>query len=186
MLKRRNLLIATASALAAASVSGGVFGQTAAGTGRIEARLKQLGLTLPAQGPAPVANYTPVIVDGGLAHIAGQIPFVEGKLAYVGRVGGELTLEQGQAAARQVGINMIALLKRALDGDLDRVRRLLRVNGFVSSANEFTQQPVVMNGFSNLMTEVFGSAGVHTRTAVGVNVLPLNAPVEINAVFSVG
>ena len=183
MLKRRNLLIA-ASAFAGVAMAGGARAQ--GGGGRIEERLKQLGLTLPAQGPAPVANYTPVIVEGGLAHVAGQIPFVDGKLAFIGRVGGELSLEQGQAAARQIGLNVIALMKRALDGDLDRVRRLLRVDGFVSSANEFTQQPMVMNGFSNLMTEVFGPAGVHTRTAIGVNVLPLNAPVEINALFAVG
>lgn len=168
--------LALASPLAARAQAGGA--------GRIEERLRQLGITLPASGPAPVANYVPTLRHHNTVYVAGQIPFkAPGELLHRGRVGAELTLEQGRASARLVGINMLALLKREL-GDLDRVAGVLRIDGFVSSANDFTQQPQVMNGISDLMVEVFGDAGRHTRTAVGVNVLPLNAPCEINAEFS--
>lgn len=156
-----------------------------ASSGRVEERLRQLGIELPASGPAPVANYVPTLRHHGVAYVAGQIPFkAPGELLFKGRVGAELTLAQGQAAARLVGINMLALLKREL-GSLDLVTGVLRIDGFVASSPEFFQQPQVMNGFSDLMVEVFGDAGRHTRTAVGVNVLPLNAPCEINAEFAV-
>jgi enamine deaminase RidA (YjgF/YER057c/UK114 family) len=121
-----------------------------------------------------------------MVYIAGQIPFRGKELAFKGRVGSDLTLEEGRAAARLIGVNMLALLKKQLDGDLDRIKRVVRIDGFVSSAPDFYQQPQVMNGISDLMVEVFGDAGRHTRTAVGVNVLPLNAPCEINAQFSIG
>jgi enamine deaminase RidA (YjgF/YER057c/UK114 family) len=154
-------------------------------TGRIEERLRQLGIDLPAAGPAPVANYVPTLHHHNVIYVAGQIPFkAPGELLFKGRLGAELTLEQGRASARLIGINMLALLKRHLNGDLDRVVGVLRIDGFVASANDFTQQPQVMNGISDLMVDVFGDAGRHTRTAVGVNVLPLNAPCEINAEFA--
>lgn len=158
----------------------------AQGAGRVEEKLRELGIELPASGPAPVANYVPTLRHREVVYVAGQIPFkAPGELLFRGRVGAELTLEQGRAAARLVGINMLALLKRELKGDLDRVEGVLRIDGFVSSAGDFTQQPQVMNGISDLMVEVFGDAGRHTRTAVGVNVLPLNAPCEISAEFTV-
>ena len=181
-LNRRSAMQWGTSLVLATSLSG-VKAQTS--TGQIDKRLKQLGIDLPASGPAPVANYVPTLRHHGVVYIAGQIPFkAPGELLFRGRVGAELTLEQGRAAARLVGINMLALLKRELNGDLDRVAGVLRIDGFVSSANDFTQQPQVMNGISDLMVEVFGDAGRHTRTAVGVNVLPLNAPCEINAEFA--
>jgi enamine deaminase RidA (YjgF/YER057c/UK114 family) len=154
-------------------------------TSKVEERIKQLGIDLPASGPAPVANYVPTLRHHGVLYVAGQIPFKwPGELLFRGRVGGELTVEQGRAAARLVGINMLALLKRELGGNLDLVAGVLRIDGFVSSTNDFTQQPQVMNGISDLMVDVFGEAGRHTRTAVGVNVLPLNAPCEISAEFA--
>jgi enamine deaminase RidA (YjgF/YER057c/UK114 family) len=120
-----------------------------------------------------------------MVYISGQIPFRGKELAFKGRLGAEWTLEDGRAATRIVGLNMLALLKKQLDGDLDRIRRVVRIDGFVSSTADFFQQAQVMNGISDLMVEVFGDAGRHTRTAVGVNVLPLNAPCQINAEFAV-
>ena len=170
--------------LGAAAVATGVA-MPAMAAGAIEARLRKLGIELPESGPAPVANYTPTLTHGNTLYVAGQIPFRGKELAYKGRVGGELSLEDGRAAARIVGINMLALLKRHLNGNLDQIKAVVRIDGFVSSAPDFFQQPQVMNGISDLMVEVFGEAGRHTRTAVGVNVLPLNAPCEINAEFAI-
>ena len=181
---KRRVLIQLGGAAALLAGLQPAFAQ-ATRAGRIEDRLRELGIELPASGPAPVANYVPTLLHHNVIYIAGQIPFkAPGELLFRGRLGAELTLEQGRAAARLVGINMLALLKRQLDGNLDRVAGVLRIDGFVASANEFTQQPQVMNGISDLMVEVFGEAGRHTRTAVGVNVLPLNAPCEINAEFA--
>lgn len=183
-LNRRDAMQWTAGLAAAVPVAM-ASSQAQAQSGRIEDKLKQLGIDLPASGPAPVANYVPTLRHHSVIYVAGQIPFkAPGELLFKGRVGAELTLEQGRAAARLIGINMLALLKRELQGDLDRIAGVLRIDGFVSSANDFTQQPQVMNGISDLMVEVFGDAGRHTRTAVGVNVLPLNAPCEINAEFA--
>jgi enamine deaminase RidA (YjgF/YER057c/UK114 family) len=170
--------------LGAAAVATGVA-MPAMAAGTIEARLRTLGIELPESGPAPVANYRPTLTHGNTLYVAGQIPFRGKELAYKGRVGGELSLEDGRAAARIVGINMLALLKRHLNGNLDQIKAVVRIDGFVSSAPDFFQQPQVMNGISDLMVEVFGEAGRHTRTAVGVNVLPLNAPCEINAEFAI-
>lgn len=180
LIARREIMLGAAAVAAGAAIV-----KPAMAAGRIEARLKQLGIELPESGPAPVANYVPTLTHGSTLYIAGQIPFRGKELAYKGRVGSDLTLEQGRAAARIVGINMLALLKRHLNGDLDRVKAVVRIDGFVSSSNDFFQQPQVMNGISDLMVEVFGDAGRHTRTAVGVNVLPLNAPCEINAEFAI-
>lgn len=150
--------------------------------GLIDERLSQLGIVLP-DVPAPVANYVPYLVENGFAYIAGQIPFLDGELMSPGSVPEEVSIEQGREAARQCGINIMAALKSACEGDLDRVRQCMRLEGFVASNDGFTQQPAVVNGASDLMVEVFGDRGRHTRTAVGVKELPLNSCVEISAIF---
>ena len=154
----------------------------AASAGRVESRLAELGITLPA-APAPLANYVAYAVEGNVAYIAGQIPMDAGELMYPGKVPTQVTVEQARAAARQCGINILAALKGACGGDLDRVRRCVRLQGFVASADDFTAQPTVINAASDLMVEVFGDAGKHTRLALGSNVLPLDSCVEISAMF---
>lgn len=154
----------------------------AANAGRVESRLAELGITLPA-APAPLANYVAYAVEGNVAYIAGQIPMYAGELMYPGKVPTQVTVEQARAAARQCGINILAALKSACGGDLDRVRRCVRLQGFVASADDFTAQPTVINAASDLMVEVFGDAGKHTRLALGSNVLPLDSCVEISAMF---
>ena len=154
----------------------------AASAGRVESRLAELGITLPA-APAPLANYVAYAVEGNVAYIAGQIPMDAGELMYPGKVPTQVTVEQARAAARQCGINILAALKSACGGDLDRVRRCVRLQGFVASADDFTAQPTVINAASDLMVEVFGDAGKHTRLALGSNVLPLDSCVEISAMF---
>jgi enamine deaminase RidA (YjgF/YER057c/UK114 family) len=166
-------------------VAGTAISRHAIAAGRVDRKLSDLNIILPESGPAPVANYVPTLIEGSMVYISGQIPFQGKELAFKGRLGAELTLEEGRSAARIVGINMLALLRKQLDGDLDRIKRVVRIDGFVSSAPDFYQQAQVMNGISDLMVEVFGDAGRHTRTAVGVNVLPLNAPCQINAEFPV-
>jgi enamine deaminase RidA (YjgF/YER057c/UK114 family) len=151
---------------------------------KVEQRLQELGLTLPEPQRLPGGNYPfePVLIRGDRAMVAGHGPLnPDGSVAGpFGKVGGELSLEQGQAAARLVALAMIADLKRAL-GDLDRVETWLRVFGMVNSAPGFNQQPAVMNGFSNLIVDLFGEAGKHTRSAVGMAELPFDIPVEIEA-----
>ena len=147
----------------------------------IEQRLAELGIELP-QAAAPVAAYIPVVVAGNLAHVSGQLPFVDGKLV-TGRLGEDVSLDQGHAAARACGLMILAQLKAAL-GSLDRVERVVKLGAFVSSAASFTDQPKVANGASELMAEVFGEAGRHARSAVGVPVLPLGAAVEVDAVVA--
>lgn len=154
----------------------------AASAGRVESRLAELSITLPA-APAPLANYVAYAVEGNVAYIAGQIPMYAGELMYPGKVPTQVTVEQARAAARQCGINILAALKSACGGDLDRVRRCVRLQGFVASADDFTAQPTVINAASDLMVEVFGDAGKHTRLALGSNVLPLDSCVEISAMF---
>lgn len=144
-------------------------------------RLAELGIELP-QAAAPVAAYVPVVVSGDVAHVSGQLPFIDGALV-TGRLGGEVTLEQGYAAARACGLMILAQLEAAL-GTLDRVDRVLKLGAFVNSTAEFTDQPKVANGASELMAEVFGEAGKHARSAVGVPVLPLGAAVEVDAVVA--
>jgi len=145
------------------------------------ARLAELGLTLP-QPAAPVAAYVPVVVAGNLAHVSGQLPFIDGALV-TGRLGENVTPEQGQAAARACGLMILAQLQAAL-GSLDRVERVVKLGAFVSSTLDFTGQPAVANGASELMVAVFGEAGRHARSAVGVPVLPLGAAVEVDAVVA--
>lgn len=147
----------------------------------IEARLQELGITLP-QAAAPVASYVPVVVQGGFAHVSGQLPFVGGKLV-TGRLGEDVSLEEGVAAARACGLMILAQLKAEL-GSLDKVARVVKLGAFVNSTGDFTDQPKVANGASDLMAEVFGDAGKHARAAVGVPVLPLGAAVEVDAVVA--
>ena len=148
----------------------------------IEGRLAALGLTLP-EPAAPVAAYVPVVVTGGLAHVSGQLPFLDGKLV-TGRLGEDVSVEQGTLAAQACGVMILAQLKKAL-GSLDRVERIVKLGGFVNSTGSFTDQPKVINGASELMAAVFGEAGQHARSAVGVPVLPLGAAVEVDAIVAV-
>ncbi len=148
----------------------------------IEAKLAELGITLP-EAAAPVASYVPVVVAGGLAHVSGQLPFIDGKLV-TGRLGEDVALDQGAAAARACGLMILAQLKAAL-GSLDRVEQIVKLGAFVNSAGDFTDQPKVANGVSDLMLEVFGDAGRHARAAVGVPALPLGSAVEVDAIVAV-
>jgi enamine deaminase RidA (YjgF/YER057c/UK114 family) len=147
----------------------------------IEARLAELGIVLP-QPAAPVASYVPVVIAGGLAHVSGQLPFVEGALV-TGRLGEDVDLDLGTRAARACALMILAQLGAAL-GSLDRVARVVKLGAFVNSAAGFTDQPKVANGASDLMVEVFGEAGRHARSAVGVPVLPLGAAVEVDAIVA--
>ena len=132
---------------------------------------------------APVAAYVPVVVAGGLAHVSGQLPFVDGKLV-TGRLGEDVSLEQGTAAAQACGLMILAQLKAAL-GSLSRIERIVKLGAFVNSTADFTEQPKVANGASELMAAVFDDAGRHARSAVGVPVLPLGAAVEVDAIAAV-
>jgi enamine deaminase RidA (YjgF/YER057c/UK114 family) len=150
-------------------------------TGSIDSKLKSLGIDLP-QAAAPAANYVPWVISGNQVFVSGQLPMEPGKIAVAGRLGDNVSLEDGQRAARLCAINILAQAKAAL-GDLDRVTRIVRLGGFVASADRFTDQPKVVNGASDLMVEVFGDAGRHARAAVGVNTLPLGVAVEIDAII---
>ena len=150
--------------------------------GRIEARLAELKIELP-KAAAPAANYVPWTISGKTLYVAGQIPFWNGELKFVGRVGEAMTLEQGQQAARLCALNIIAQAKVACGGDLDRVARVLKLTGYVNCVASFTDQPKVINGASDLMVQVFGDAGKHARAAVGVNVLPFGVTTEVDAII---
>ncbi len=150
----------------------------------VETRLSALGITLP-EAAAAVANYVPVVRTGNLAFVSGQLPMVDGKVVWTGHLGESLDIEEGQQAARLCAINVLAQLSNALDGDLNRVTRVVRLGGFVASAEDFTAQPQVINGASDLMVDLFGDAGRHARAAVGVNVLPLGASVELEGLFEI-
>jgi enamine deaminase RidA (YjgF/YER057c/UK114 family) len=152
--------------------------------GRIEERLKSLKIELP-NAAAPLANYIPAVRTGNLLFVSGQICQWNGERRYTGKLGAEIALADGQAAARLCGLNLLAQAKRALDGDLDRIARVVRLGGFVNAVPGFTEQPQVVNGASDLMVEVFGEAGRHARAAVGVGSLPGGAAVEVDAVFEV-
>lgn len=148
----------------------------------IDAKLAELGLVLP-EPAAPVAAYVPVVVAGGLAHVSGQLPFVGGKLV-TGRLGEDVSLDEGTRAAQACGLMILAQIRAAL-GSLGKVERVVKLGGFVNSAANFTDQPKVVNGASELMAHVFGDAGRHARSAVGVPVLPLGAAVEVDAIVAV-
>ncbi|OGL59685.1 MAG: hypothetical protein A3J27_04185 [Candidatus Tectomicrobia bacterium RIFCSPLOWO2_12_FULL_69_37] len=148
-----------------------------------EDQLKRLGLALPA-APAPVGAYVPYVEARGLLFISGQIPLREGRLIHRGKVGAEVALPEAQACARTCFLNALAQAKAAL-GSLDRVKRVVRMTGFVASAPDFTDQAAVMNGASECAAGVFGEAGKHARVAVGVAELPLGAPVELEVIIEV-
>lgn len=146
----------------------------------ISERLAELGITLP-KAAAPVASYVPVAVHDGVAYVSGQLPFVDGALVK-GRLGDDVSLEEGQAAARACGLMILAQLDAA--GLLDSVERVLKLGAFINSTPDFTAQPKIANGASDLMEQVFGGAGQHARAAVGVPALPLGAAVEVDAVIA--
>ena len=153
-------------------------------TGIIASRLKQMGVALPA-AVAPGANYVPAVRSGNLLFIAGQVPVRDGKIEFVGKLGAGLNVVQGQQAARLCAINILAQVASALDGDLDRVVRCVRLGGFVNAVPEFIEQPQVINGASDFIVEVFGDAGKHARAAIGVGSLPRGVAVEVDAIFEV-
>jgi enamine deaminase RidA (YjgF/YER057c/UK114 family) len=149
----------------------------------VESRLAELGLVVPDVAP-PVAAYVPAVRSGSYVYTSGQLPMVSGALAGTGKVGAEVTPEEAKAFAATCALNAIAAVK-SLVGDLDKVVRVVKVVGFVASAPDFTGQPGVVNGASELLGHAFGAAGVHARSAVGVAVLPLDAPVEVEIVVEV-
>lgn len=151
----------------------------------VESRLSALGLDIP-MAPKAVANYVGYKIVGDLVIISGQLPLKEGKVLYAGHLGATVSLEEGIAAARQCAINILAQLKTAVDGDWQRVKQCVRLGGFVASTDDFTKHPLVVNGASDLIAEVFGEAGRHARAAVGVAALPLGASVEVEAIFQIG
>ncbi|MFN3864431.1 MAG: RidA family protein [Erythrobacter sp.] len=146
----------------------------------IAAKLAELGITLP-KAAAPVASYVPVVVHGGFAHVSGQLPFVDGEVVK-GRLGDDLSIAEGQAAARACGLMIVAQLEAA--GLLDSVERVVKLGAFINCTADFTDQPEVANGASDLMEQVFGQAGKHARAAVGVPALPRGAAVEVDAVIA--
>jgi enamine deaminase RidA (YjgF/YER057c/UK114 family) len=153
-------------------------------TGRIDARLAELGIVLPVP-PAPVASYVPAVKSGNLVFMSGQIPLTADGLKYVGIVGQDISLDDAKAAARLCAVNLLAQVKAVCDGDLDRVKRCVKLGVFVNAGPGFGQHPEVANGASDLMVEVFGDAGKHARAAVGAGSLPRNVAVEVEAVFEI-
>ncbi|MEE8505550.1 MAG: RidA family protein [Kiloniellales bacterium] len=152
--------------------------------GRVDARLAALGITVP-EAAAPVANYVGYVKTGNLVFVSGQVPIKDGKFLYQGKVGAEISLDEAQEAATLCAVNIISQLKDACGGDLDKVQRIVKLGGFVNSIPEFTDQPKVINGASDLMVEVFGDAGKHARAAVSAGALPLNVAVEVDAVAEI-
>ncbi|MDQ0728613.1 RidA family protein [Microbacterium sp. W4I20] len=150
----------------------------------VSARLAELGIELPAVA-APVAAYVPAVVHGGLVYTSGQLPFTDGALPAVGKVGAEVAADDAKAYARTCALNALAAAADAAGG-VDRIAGVLRVGGFVASVPEFSGQPGVINGASEVLGEIFGDAGRHARAAVGVPVLPLDSPVEVEVTFILG
>ena len=150
----------------------------------IENRLTELGIDIPTP-VAPVANYVPYVVVGNLVSVSGQIPMSKGKLAFEGKVEAGVTIEEARSAARLCALNIISQLKAACDGDLNRVKRIVKLGAFVNCVDGFGGQPQIVNAASDLMVEVFGDKGRHSRSAVGTNALPLNVPVEIDALVEI-
>jgi enamine deaminase RidA (YjgF/YER057c/UK114 family) len=173
-----------AEQMAASRPNGSEIRQEASMSGTVEKKLADLGITL--HTPAvPVANYVPFVRTGNLLLVSGQICLdAEGKMIAKGKLGADVTIEEGQKAARACAINLLAQLKAAL-GDLDKVQRVVRLGGFISSVPSFVDGPKVMNGASDLMVTAFGDRGKHARTTIGVSVLPGDAAVEVEGMFEV-
>ncbi len=151
---------------------------------KIEARLKELDIELPTP-PAPVAAYVPYVITGNLVFVSGQVPIAGGVPQFIGKLGDSILLEDGKAAARLCAVNLLAQLQTACGGDLDRVVRCVKLGVFVNATPDYSQQPEVANGASDLIASVFGDAGRHARAAVGVGSLPRGVAVEVDAVFEI-
>ncbi|PFH29202.1 MULTISPECIES: RidA family protein [Burkholderia] len=149
----------------------------------LKARLKELDIDLPESAPKPGANFLPVKRVGNLLYVSGQVPVRDGVDQYVGKVGRDVTIEDGQAAARLCAVNMLAQVNRAVDGDFSRIAGCVRLGGFVNATDDFTEHPKVINGASDLMVAVLGDAGRHTRAAVGCISLPRGVAVELEGIF---
>ena len=149
----------------------------------IEEKLNELGFKLP-EAPTPLAAYVPALVSGNLVFTAGQVPVSEGKLLYAGKVGKDISPEEGMKAAEVCALNCLSVIKKEI-GDLEKIKRVVKVTVFVNSANGFTEQPKVANGASELLVKLFGDRGKHVRSAVGVNELPIDAAVEIEMIVEI-
>lgn len=149
----------------------------------IENKLKELGIVLPIL-PVPAGFYVPCVQTGNMLFLSGILPLREGKLPRTGRVGEAVSLLEAQEEARQIVLNALSIIKNHL-GSLDKIKKCIRLNGYIASADNFTEQPKVLNSASDLLVEIFGESGKHTRTAIGVYVLPLNSPLEIDFIFEV-
>ncbi|MBT4932854.1 MAG: RidA family protein [Rhodospirillaceae bacterium] len=152
--------------------------------GTIEQRLLDMGVELPKPA-APAANYIPYVISGNLVFISGQVTMLNGELQYQGTVGDNFSVDDGYQAARICAINLLAQLKDACAGDLERVQQVVKLGGFVNCTADFTDQPKVINGASDLIAEVFGEAGKHARFAVGAPSLPLGVAVEVDGIFEI-
>ena len=154
-------------------------------TSAIESRLAELGIELPEPQLPTVAKILPAMIVERTLYVSGQVTTWNGDLRYIGKVGREFDLDEGRAAARLSALNVLAQAKLALDGDLDRVARVVNLRGFVNAMPDFTDIPAVVNGASELMIDLFGDAGRHTRTAVGVAVMPFDVAIEVEAIFAI-
>jgi enamine deaminase RidA (YjgF/YER057c/UK114 family) len=152
--------------------------------GRVDIKLAELGITLPTP-VAPIANYVPYVITGNLVVISGQIPIVDGKVAVTGKVSWGVSTDQAKDAAKLCFINLLAQLKAACGGDLDRVTRVVRLGGFIAAPSDFKDHALVMNGASDLAVAVFGDAGRHARSTIGVPSLPADAAVEVEGMFEI-
>lgn len=179
----RRVVVAGAPLAAGVALLRGASARKAA-SGLTERRLAELGIMLP-EPAAPIATYAPYRIVGRLVFIAGQGPSADGDAPVRGKVGRELTVEEGAYAARLTAINVLAQAKAACRGDLDRIVQWVRLTGYVNCADDFHQQPSVLDGASNLIHEIFGEKGLHARAAIGVNALPFNVAVEIEATFEI-
>lgn len=153
-------------------------------TGTIDARLAERGITLP-KAAAPAANYVPYVISGNTVFVSGQITMLNGELQFLGRLGESMKVDEGYQAARLCGLNLIAQVKAACGGNLDRVKQVVKLGGFVNCTPDFTDHPKVINGASDLMAEVFGDTGKHARFAVGAPSLPLGIAVEVDGIFEI-
>jgi enamine deaminase RidA (YjgF/YER057c/UK114 family) len=153
-------------------------------SGTIDARLEELGIELPVAA-APVANYVPYTISGNIVFVSGQLPMAKGELQCSGKLGADVSIADAQTAARTCGLNLIAQLKAACGGDLDRLTQVIKLGGFVNGTPDFTDQALVINGTSDLMVEVFEEKGKHARAAVGCVALPLGAAVEVDGIFEI-